>query len=485
MSDLRIRTTNGADAVLRSAEVERFAAGFRGQLLTAESPGYDQARSIWNAMIDRRPALIARCSGTADVLRAVGLAREHSLLVAVRGAGHNIAGNAVCDGGLMIDLSPMRSVWVDRKARTARVGPGATLGDFDHEAQAFGLATPLGINSTTGVAGLTLGGGFGWLTRKYGMSVDNLLSADVVLADGRCLRASEEENADLFWGIRGGGGNLGVVTSFEFRLHPVGPEVLCGLIVYPFDAARGVFDGYRQFVARAPEELAVWALLRKAPPLPFLPETVHGKEIMALVVFWAGKPAEGAKVIEPLRTFGRPVGEHVGVQPYTQFQSAFDPLLAPGARNYWKSHDFSSLADGAVDVVLDFAGRLPSPQCEIFIGQLGGAMSRVDPTATAYPHRDANFVMNVHTRWESARQDEECVRWARSFFQATAPYSTGGVYVNFLGEDEKDRVQAAYGGNYDRLAELKAKYDPDNLFRLNQNIQPSKHKVAARAAAVG
>jgi FAD/FMN-containing dehydrogenase len=390
----------------------------------------------------------------------------------VRGGGHHIAGNGVCDGGLVIDLSPMRSVWVDPQARTARVGPGATLGDFDHEAQAFGLATPLGINSTTGVAGLTLGGGFGWLTRKYGMTVDNLCSADIVLADGTQLRASEEENPDLFWGLRGGGGNFGVVTSFEFRLHPVGPEVFCGLIVYPLAAAKAVFDGYREFVTEAPEDLSVWTVLRQAPPLPFLPPEAHGKEMIILVVFWAGKPEEGAAIVRPLRTLGRPVGEHLGVQPYVQFQAAFDPLLTPGARNYWKSHDFVQLSDKAVDTVIDFAARLPSPQCEIFIAQLGGAMSRVDPGATAYPHRSANFVMNVHTRWEDRKQDQACAGWAREFFRATAPYATGGVYVNFLSEDEKDRVGAAYGTNYRRLAELKSRYDPDNFFRMNQNIQP-------------
>jgi len=472
MSEIKIRSVNNHDITLTSAEVEQFATGFRGQLLTPESAGYDQARAVWNAMIDRRPACIARCSGTADVLRAVNFAHEYSLLVAVRGGGHNIAGNSICQDGMVIDLSPMRSVWVDPQARTARVGPGATLGDFDHEAQAFGLATPLGINSTTGVAGLTLGGGFGWLTRKHGMSVDNLRSADVVLADGRRLRASEEENADLFWGVRGGGGNFGVVTSFEFRLHPVGPEVFCGLIVYPLAAAKRIFDAYREFVARAPEDLSVWVVLRQAPPLPFLPPEAHGKEMIILAVFWAGKPDEGAAVVQPLRMLGRPVGEHLGAQPYRQFQAAFDPLLAPGARNYWKSHDFVQLSDKAVDTVLDFAARLPSPQCEIFIAHLGGAMSRVEPGATAYPHRSSNFVMNVHTRWEDAQQDEVCVGWAREFFGATASYASGGVYVNFLTADETDRIGAAYGDNYRRLAALKAKYDPDNFFRLNQNIQP-------------
>jgi len=472
MTDLHIRNIDGKNSIVRAAELEQLASALRGELLTSDSPGYDQARSLWNAMIDRRPALVARCTGTADVIRAVDFARRHSLLVAVRGAGHNVAGNAVCDGGFVIDLSAMRSVRVDPQSRIAQVGPGATLGDFDHEAQAFGLATPLGINSTTGVGGLTLGGGFGWLTRKHGMTVDNLVSAEVVTAAGKRLRASEQENADLFWGLRGGGGNLGVVTSFEFHLHSVGPEVFCGLVVYPFDGAKKVFDGYRKFTAQAPDDLSVWVVLRKAPPLPFLPEAVHGKEVMVLALLWSGKPEEGAKAAEPLRHFGRPLGEHLGVQPYEAFQTTFDPLLAPGSRNYWKSHDFAQLTDDAVNVILDFAGRLPSPQSEIFVAQLGGAMGRVAPEATAYRHRDANFVMNFHGRWDDPSRDGACVAWARDFFRSTAPHATGGVYVNFMSEDEQDRVHAAYGDNYERLAQLKSKYDPDNFWRLNHNIQP-------------
>ncbi|MBI4538129.1 MAG: FAD-binding oxidoreductase [Gemmatimonadetes bacterium] len=473
MASLRIRTSSGDETTLDPASLEQLAGGLRGELLTPDTPGYDEARSIWNAMIDRRPALIARCAEASDVLRAVRFAREHDLLLAVRGGGHNIAGNAVCDGGLMVSLAAMRSVGIDARGRTARVEGGATLGDFDRKAQAFGLATPLGINSTTGVAGLTLGGGFGWLSRKYGLTIDNLLSVDVVNAEGELLEASELENQDLFWGVRGGGGNLGVITSFEFRLHPVGPEILSGLVVHPFEDAPAVLRHYRDFVAEVPDELAVWLVLRKAPPLPFLPQEWHGKEVVILAAFCAGDMREGERALEPLRRFGRPIADVIGPHPYVAWQQAFDPLLTPGARNYWKSHNFTWLDDGLFDALVDYAGRLPSPQCEIFIGQLGGATSRVPPEAMAYAQRDVAFVLNVHGRWEQPAQDEVCMGWAREFFQTTAPFATGGVYVNFLTQEETARVRAAYGPNYDRLAELKQKYDPDNLFRLNQNIRPA------------
>jgi FAD/FMN-containing dehydrogenase len=392
--------------------------------------------------------------------------------VAVRGGGHNISGNAVCEGGLLIDLSPMRSVRVDPKKRTARVEPGVTLGEFDKEAQAFGLATPLGINSTTGVAGLTLGGGFGWLSRKFGFTVDNLLSADVVTADGALVQASAAENPDLFWAIRGGGGNFGVVTSFEFKLHPVGPNLASGLIVHPFAPARELLAAYREVAAAAPDDLTVWVVLRKAPPLPFLPAEVHGKEILVFAVCYAGEPANAEKALAPLRALGKPIADVIGVQPYAAWQTAFDPLLTPGAFNYWKSHNFTALSDGLLDTLVDYVGTLPTEECEIFIGQVGGASSRVGADATAYPHRDANFVMNVHTRWRERGHEQSAIKWAREFFAATAPHATGGVYVNFMPEDETDRVRGAYGGNYTRLATLKAKYDPDNLFRLNQNVQP-------------
>jgi len=470
-------------ANVQAGKIGELKAGIKGEILLPSDGAYEDARKIWNAMIDKRPAVIARCATTSDVVRGVNFARDNGLLLAVRGGGHNIAGNAMCDDGLVIDLSKMKAARVDPAERRVTIEGGATLADLDAATQAHGLATPVGINSTTGIAGLTLGGGFGWLSRKYGMTVDNLESAEVVTAAGEVVRASATERPDLYWALRGGGGNFGVVTRFEFRLHPVGPDVLSGLIVYPISEAKSVLQQYREFLAKAPDELSVWTVLRKAPPLPFLPETVHGKGIIALALIYAGDPKEGEPLIKPLRKFGTPLGEHVGVQPYVAWQQAFDPLLTAGARNYWKSHNFSTLKDGLLDAVIAYVGKLPSPQCEIFFGAIGGATTRPAPDSTAYPHRDAKFVMNVHGRWEDPADDKRCIGWARDYFNASAPFASGGVYVNFLTADEGDRVRSAYGPNYDRLAQVKRKYDPDNLFRMNQNIEPAR-AAARRSGAL-
>ena len=460
-------------ANLNTRKIEELKSVFKGEILLPSDAAYESARKIWNAMIDKHPAVIARCVTTADVVRGVNFAKDNGLLLAVRGGGHNIAGNAMCDDGIVIDLSQMKATSVDPDRRRVTVEGGATLADLDAATQVYGLATPLGINSTTGVAGLTLGGGFGWLSRKFGMTVDNLESAEVVTATGEVVRASATENPDLFWALRGGGGNFGVVTRFEFRLHPVGPDVLSGLIVYPISEAKSVLQQYREFTAKAPEELSVWTILRQSPPLPFLPESVHGKEIIALALIYAGDPKQGEPLIEPLRKLGTPLGEHVGVQPYVAWQRAFDPLLTFGARNYWKSHNFSTLKDGLFDVVIEYINKLPSPQTEIFFGAIGCATTWPAPDATAYAHRDALFVMNVHCRWEDLADDKRCIAWARDYFNASTPFASGGVYVNFLTADEGDRVRSAYGPNYDRLALVKRTYDPDNLFRMNQNIKPS------------
>jgi FAD/FMN-containing dehydrogenase len=425
-------------------------------------------------MIDRNPALIAQPNSAEGVVSAVNFARENDLLLSVRGGGHNIAGNAVCEGGMMIDLSSMNSVRIDPEKKRANVGPGARLADFDREAQAHALVTPLGINSTTGVAGLTLGGGFGWLSRKYGVTVDNLISADVVTADGKRVRASETENNDLFWGIRGGGGNFGIVTNFEYRLFPFGPDVLTGLIVFPFEQAKEVLQKYREVVKTMPDDLNVWVVMRKAPPLPFLPEDVHGKEVVIFAIFYAGDPADGEKLIEPLKSFGTPVGQFIGVQPYVAWQQAFDPLLTPGARNYWKSHNFAELKDGAIDAAIRYVSDLPSPHTEIFFGLLGGQASRVAPDAMAYSQRDALWACNVHGRWETPEEDNKVITWARGFFDESAPFATGGVYVNFMPEDETARIKSAYKPEvWKRLVELKTKWDPTNLFCMNQNISPA------------
>jgi FAD/FMN-containing dehydrogenase len=457
---------------MKSDVVDHFRTMLRGPLLQSGDPDYDSARSIWNAMIDRRPALIARCAGTADVMACVRFARDHGLPLAVRGGGHNIAGSALCDDGLVIDLTGMRSVAVEPDSQRAWVGGGATLADFDHEAQAFGLATPLGINSTTGVAGLTLGGGFGWLSRKWGLAVDNLLSAEIVTADGQRCHVSDHNEPDLFWAIRGGGGNFGVVTRFEFALHPVGPEVTAGLVVFPFAQAREVLRQYRDFVDTLSDDLSVWGVLRAAPPLPFLPPEVHGQPIVALAAFSTLPPDQALAALAPLRGFGQVLGEHLGAVPYTAWQQAFDPLLAPGARNYWKSHNFRTLADGAIDTVVEYAGKLPTPQCEIFLGLIGGQANTKAPDATAYPHRDVLYAMNVHGRWDSPLDDARCIGWSREFFAAAAPYAAGSVYINFMTQEEGGRIREAYGANYERLVEAKKRYDPQNLFRFNLNIAP-------------
>lgn len=456
---------------LTAKDTQELRKEIRGQVSLPGDPGYEKARTIWNAMIDRRPAGVVHCATADDVAHAIRFAREQRLELSIRGAGHNIAGNAVCEGGVMIDLSAMNTVRIDADKKRAYVGPGATLADFDEIAQKHGLATPVGINSTTGISGLTLGGGFGWLTRKYGMTVDNLVSADLITAAGDKLKLSKAENPDLFWAIRGGGGNFGVVTQYEFQLHPVGPEILAGLIVFPIAQAKQVLQKYREFVASAPEELNVWVVLRQAPPLPFLPADVHGKGVIVLPMFYAGDTREGERLIAPLRKFGDAYGEHIGAMPYVDWQKAFDPLLTPGARNYWKSHNFTELKDEAIDTVIQFATMLPSPQCEIFIGLIAGAANRVPGDATAWSGRDAKFVMNVHARWDEAKQDQACIDWARTFFAASKPYASAGAYVNFMTADESDRVAAAYGANYPRLASIKKRYDPDNVFRMNQNIK--------------
>lgn len=468
-------TGSGAGRPMISAEaVAALTERQRGGVFGESDTAYANARLIWNGMIDRKPALIVQCAGASDVINAVRFARENGLLIAIRVGGHNIAGNAVCDGGMVIDLSPMKSVRVDASKRRAWVEPGATLADVDKETQAFGLVLPTGINSTTGIAGLTLGGGFGWLTRKFGLTLDNLISADVVTADGRLVRASAVENPDLFWALRGGGGNFGVVTAFEFQLFELGQEVTSGLVVHPFAEAENVLKAYREALKKAPDELTCWTVMRQAPPLPFLPTEWHGKEILVLAMCYCGDPEDGERATEPLRSIGRPIVDVVGRNPFTAWQQAFDPLLTPGARNYWKSHDFIELSDDTINLLLDAIRQLPGPECEIFIGHVGGAAGRVPADATAFPQRKSHYVMNVHSRWREPEMDEKCIAWARNLFEATKPLSAGTAYINFMPEDETDRVEAAYGPNYRRLREIKERYDPDNLFRMNQNIKPAK-----------
>ena len=479
MTDLNLTTLAAGKTVISAEAIEVFPAGLRGSMLREDDAAYEEARAIWNAMIERKPGLIVRCAGASDVINAVRFARDNRLLVAVRGGGHNIAGSALCDGGLMIDLSPMKSVRVDPFAQRAWVEPGATLADVDKETQAFGLAVPTGINSTTGIAGLTLGGGFGWLTRKFGLTLDSLLSADVVTAAGELVRASATENPDLFWALRGGGGNFGIVTAFEFQLHKVGPEVLSGLVVHPFADAREVLREYRDALAASPEEFTTWVVMRKAPPLPFLPAEWHGKEVVVLAMCYCGPIEKGEEAAARMRAIGKPIADVVSPHSFVAWQQAFDPLLAPGARNYWKSHDFAEVSDAAIDLLIGAVRELPGPECEIFIGYVGGEASRVPAEATAFPQRLPHFVMNVHARWRDPAMDKTCIDWARRLYEDAKPLAIGTAYINFMPEDEVDRVEAAYGSNYRRLAEIKQRYDPLNMFRMNQNVQPKKGLRAA------
>jgi len=458
---------------LQATKIETLKKNFRGEVLLSDDDGYENARQIWNGMFDRRPAIIVRCIGTSDVLNAVNFARDNNLLIAVKGGGHNSAGNAVCDDGIMIDLSLMRRVNVQPKEKTVRVDGGALLGDMDYETQLYGLVVSGGgIVSHTGVGGLTLGGGFGWISRKHGLAINNLISAEVVTADGKLLTASATDNPDLFWGIRGGGGNFGIVTSFEFRCVELGPKVYSGLIVKKFEDVKVYMQFHREYVRGLPDEMTAWMVVRHAPPLPFLPKDVHGKMVVVVPFVWLGNEAEGAQLVQPIREATTSHAEAIGTNPWVGWQSGFDGLVEHGARNYWKSHHLKELSDGCIDRIVEFAESMPSDEIEVFIPHMEGAPSRVPEDATAFAHRKTPFVLNIHTRWRNASDDEKCLAWARDFHRATEPFAQG-VYVNFLSDEGEDRVRAAYTPEvWDRLVQVKKKYDPNNLFSMNQNIKP-------------
>jgi FAD/FMN-containing dehydrogenase len=445
---------------------------FSGDLIGPDHGQYEVARRVWNGMVDRRPALIARCAGDRDVVEALGFAREAGLRVAVRGGGHNVAGNAVCDDGLVIDLSGMKAIDVDPVAGTARAQPGVLLGEFDRAAQAFGLAAPTGNVSMTGLAGLTLGGGLGWIARKHGPACDNLLSAEVVTAAGERVTASADENPDLLWGLRGGGGNFGVVTAFEYRLHPVGPQIIAGGVVHPFADAHEVFRFFANYVATAPDELSVTASTFRAPPgFPIAPELI-GDLVTVLAVCYAGDLAEGERVLAPLRSFGRPLADLITPMPYTALQSGSDAAYPNGQRNYWKSHYVDELTDAVIAELVEHAPRMTSPLSSFYFQHLGGAISRAGADRAAFGHRGAGFDFTILTIWTDPAEDDEHVTWARDFFTALQPFATG-VYVNNLGSEGADRVKAAYApATYERLVALKDTYDPRNVFRVNQNVAP-------------
>ncbi len=450
-------------AGLADSTVQELQKGLGGSLLRPADAAYDAARRVFNGMTDRRPEIIVRCAGAADAVRSVDFARTNQLPLAIRGGGHGVAGNAVCDGGLVIDFSGLRHVEVDVQRRTARAQPGVTWHDFDAKTQAHGLATTGGLVSTTGIAGFTLGGGFGWLVRKHGLACDNLIEADVVMAEGELVRASSSENPDLFWALRGGGGNFGVVTSFTFQLHPL-RQIVGGLVAHPRGRAPEVLRFYREYVRSVPDELTSMAALAMSP---------DGVPIIALAACYAGPVNRAEEVIRPLREFGPPVLDHIGPIPYVALQTMFDPGAPAGMQNYWKSDFLQELSDGAIDTITAHAGRMASPMSQVHIHHLGGAMNRIGLGASAFSRRDANFLYNIIGLWPDPSENQRHISWARDFFTAMKPWGVGGAYINFMGEESQDRVRAAYGPNYERLIALKSKYDPNNLFRLNQNIGPA------------
>ena len=451
--------------------VDQLREQVRGDVIAPGDGGYEDARTVYNAMIDRRPDVVVRAANAGDVIAAVNLARENGLDLAVRGGGHSVPGFGTCDGGVVIDLSGMRGVRVDPATRTARAEGGATWGDFNAATYAFGLATTGGIISTTGVAGLTLGGGIGYLARGFGLSCDNLVSADVVTADGRFLVASGTENDDLFWAIRGGGGNFGVVTSFEFRVHPV-KDIYGGPMFFELDKAADILRFYRDFIQDAPEELGVFPAYQIAPPLPFIPEDRHGDTFIAMVACWAGPLDQGERALAPIHDVAPVVAEFVGPMPYPALNSAFDALVPPGLQHYWKANFVTELTDEAIDAHVQHGPKVPAVNSTMHIYPINGACHRVAADATAFAYREANFATVIAGMWPEPAENEANIAWVRDYYDATAPHSEEGGYINFMAGDDQERIKANYRGNYDRLVSVKRKYDPGNLFHLNQNIQP-------------
>jgi FAD/FMN-containing dehydrogenase len=476
MAEVRIVTLAGTESALDESVVERFGSELRGELLRPGDDEYEEIRQLWNGVIDRRPALIARCAAVEDVVLAVNFARENDLLLAVRGGGHNVAGTASAEGGLVVDLSSMKDIEVDPERRTVRAGAGVTIGELDEETQQHGLATPMGVVSETGIAGLTLNGGMGHLRRKHGLSSDNLLSVDVVTADGRSLTASAEENADLFWAIRGGGGNFGVVTSFEYRLHPVGPEVMCAFVFYPGDRAREVLRSAEEYMAEAPDELSPLSFLGRVPSVEEFPEEWHGEQFVAILAVHAGSVEEGEEALKSLRELADPIVDFSGPMPYAEIQKLLDEDYPDGWRYYWKSLNVDGLGDGVIEALIEHAEAAPSDHSTIDVWFQGGAMGRVGADESAFGDRSAPILLGIEANWaKEPHEDEANIAWARSCYTDMRRFSGGGVYLNFPGflEEGQGLMRDAYGGNYERLVALKNQYDPANLFRLNQNIKPT------------
>jgi FAD/FMN-containing dehydrogenase len=453
--------------------IETLRATLAGELLRPGEAGYDEARSVWNSRFDRRPDLVARCCSTGDVSAAVSFAREHGLLLSVRGGGHDYAGNTVGDGGLLVDLSPMKTVTVDANARRARAEAGATWSDLDAATQAHGLATPGGTVSSVGIAGFTLGGGQGWLTRKFGLAADNLVAADVVTASGDVVRASAEDNADLYWAIRGGGGNFGIASGFEYELHEVGPEILAGQVLYPLERAAELVRWYRDHMRTAPDEVAAYVFFVRIPPLPDFPAEMRGKVVLDFAIAYAGPPDSGERHLAPFRQHGNAFMDTVARVPYVALQQAFDAGMAAGNRWYSRYLQLTELSDACIDTLLAGLDPFPGPMTAVYLGGQGGAPNRVPADATAYPHRNVAEALHIFPGWIDAGEDRSVMAWARGLYEALAPFAENGAYVNMLAEDETSRLRSAYKNNYARLVATKRKWDPDNLFRMNRNIAPA------------
>jgi FAD/FMN-containing dehydrogenase len=464
MGKLRVTTTKGAERLLENGAIEAFRKSLRGSLLCSRDQGYEEGRKVWNGSIDKRPALIVRCAGVDDVISCVNFARSSDLPVSVRGGGHNVSGSAVCNGGMTIDLSRMKDIHVDSANRKARAEAGLTWAEFDRTTQEFGLATTGGICSEAGIAGVTLGGGFGWLMRKHGLALDNLQSVDIVTADGRLQKASSAENADLFFAVRGTHSNFGVVTSLEYKLHPVGPTVLAGMVLHPLEKAKAVLKFYREYTSTAPEEIGAWAALLTAP---------DGHPMVAILACYVGSGKDGEGVLRPLKEFGPPVMDMIQPMPYLKAQSLIDASFPKGRCNYWKSSLLRRLSDAAIEALVEGFSKVASPHSSVLIEQLGGAVGRVREDETAFSHRDSPYDCVIMPMWSDPGESEKHIRWADELWLGIQPFSSGGVYVNYLGNEGEERVKAAYGINYERLRTLKSKYDPMNLFRFNQNIRPT------------
>ena len=471
---MRAISTQGREIDMKPEAVAGLKTRLRGPVFLPADAGYEDARTVWNAMIDRKPAAVARCLGSADVIACVQFARDHDILLCIKGGGHNIAGLAAADGALMLDMSLMRGVWMHPREKIAHAQAGCLLGDLDRETQVHELAAVLGFVSLTGIAGLTLGGGFGYLTRRWGWTSDNVVAMNLVTADGKPVRASGDENADLFWGLRGGGGNFGVVTGIDYALHAVGPEVVGGMVAWPASEAPRVLELYRTLAEQAPPELTLVALLRPAPPAPWLPKEVHGKPIAAILACYSGDPAAGEKIVAPIKGFGKPVGDVLLRRPYAQMQSLLDATQPKGRRYYWKSEYLPRIEPALCDKVIEHAAKIRSPHSAVILFQIGGALNQLNEEHSPVGNRNARYVLNLAGSWEHAGDDAMHVEWARGAWNDLKKFSTGGTYINFLTEDEgPERIEAALGGGLKRLAEVKSKWDPQNVFRTNRNVKPA------------